>query len=56
MFYLFLAGTLLDNVVDVMWDMKLCPASYYHIYIFGLFILLSSFTVSNLLLESSVTS
>jgi len=50
MLMLFLAGTLLDNVVDVMWDMKLCPASYYHIYIFGLFILLSSFTVLNMLI------
>jgi len=52
MFTLFMAGTLLDNVVDYMTDLKDAEekGDTYMLYVFGLFILLSSFTVLNMLI------
>jgi hypothetical protein len=51
MFTLFMAGTLLDNLIDIMEELKLSPeAGWVWIIIFWFFILLSSFTVLNMLI------
>jgi voltage-gated sodium channel len=51
MFTLFMAGTLLDNLIDIMEELKLSPeAGWTWIIIFWFFILLSSFTVLNMLI------
>merc|ERR1719440_2096500 len=51
MFTLFFAGTLLDNLIDIMEELKLSDeAGPVWIIVFWLFILLSSFTVLNMLI------
>jgi voltage-gated sodium channel len=51
MFTLFMAGTLLDNLIDIMEELKLSEeAGWAWIMIFWFFILLSSFTVLNMLI------
>jgi hypothetical protein len=51
MFTLFMAGTLLDNLIDIMEELRESPeAGWGWIGIFWFFILLSSFTVLNMLI------
>jgi hypothetical protein len=51
MFTLFMAGTLLDNLIDIMEELRLEPeAGWTFVMVFWIFILLSSFTVLNMLI------
>jgi voltage-gated sodium channel len=50
-FHLFMAGTLLDNIIDVMYSLRDSPdAGLLYCFIMMVFVLLSSFTVLNMLI------